>query len=97
MKKKQQRKQHQRVRSKNQNDASKIFRTKQAAEDIKENNKLKHWINGDTDINETPNIIDVSIDEDMDIRRNNGYDERSIDGFVDLKKFVTLEFQNINQ
>ena len=34
---------------------------------------------------------------DINIRRNNGNDERFIDDFVDFKKFATLEFQNINQ
>ena len=29
--------------------------------------------------------------------RNNGNDERFIDEFVDFKKFVTVEFQNIKQ
>ena len=58
---------------------------------------MKHQINQDKDINGTPNIIDVSFDEDINIRRNNGNDERFIDGFVTFKKFVTFEFQNINQ
>ena len=58
---------------------------------------MKHQINQDKDINGTPNIIDVSFDEDINIRRNNGNDERFIDDFVAFKKFVTLEFQNINQ
>ena len=39
----------------------------------------------------------MSIDEESNIRRNNGNDERFIDDFVDFKKFVTLEFQNVNQ
>ena len=39
---------------------------RKSAENIKEINRLKHQINKDTDINGTPNIIDVSI------RRNNG-------------------------
>ena len=39
----------------------------------------------------------MSIDEDIHIRRNNGNDKRFVDDFVDFKKFVTLEFQNINQ
>ena len=58
---------------------------------------MKHQINQDKDINGTPNIIDVSFDEDIHIRRSNGNDERFIDDFVAFKKFVTLEFQNINQ
>ena len=58
---------------------------------------MKHQINQDKDINGTPNIIDVSFDEDINIRRNNGNDERFIDDFVAFKKFVTFEFQNINQ
>ena len=33
----------------------------------------------------------------MNIRRNNGNDGGFIDDFVDFKKFVILEFQNINQ
>ena len=60
-------------------------------------NRLKHQTNNDTDIDGTPNVIDVSIDENMNIRRNNGNNGRFIDDFVDFKKHVTLEFQNINQ
>ena len=67
------------------------------AGNIKEINRLKHQINKDTDINGKPNTIDVSINEDINIMRNNGNDERFIDEFVDFKKFVTVEFQNINQ
>ena len=67
------------------------------AENIKEINRLKHQINKDTDINDKPNTIDVSINEDINIMRNNVNDERFIDEFVDFKKFVTMEFQNINQ
>ena len=66
------------------------------AEKIKEINRLKHQINKDTDINGTPNVIDVSIDEDINIRKNNGNDERFIDDFIAFKKFVTLEFQSFN-
>ena len=64
------------------------------AENIKEINRLKPEINKDTgiDINGKPNTIDVSINEDINIMRNNGNDKRSIDEFVDFKKFVTLEF-----
>ena len=36
---------------------------RKSAEKIKEINRLKHQINNDTDINGTPNIIDVSIDK----------------------------------
>ena len=39
----------------------------------------------------------MSIDGDVHIRKNNGNEERFLDGFVGFKKFVTLEFQNINQ
>ena len=39
----------------------------------------------------------MSINEDINIMRNNGNDERFIDEFVDFKKFVTVEFQNIKQ
>ena len=67
------------------------------AENIKEVNRLKHQINKDTDINGKPNTIDVSNDEDINIMRNNVNDERFIDEFVDFKKFVTVEFQNIKQ
>ena len=67
------------------------------AENIKEINRLKHQINKDTDINGKPNTIDVSINEDNNIMRNNGNDECFIDEFVDFKKFVTVGFQNINQ
>ena len=65
-------------------------------ENIKEINKLKHQINKDADINGTSNNIDVSINENINIRRNNSNGKRFIDEFVDFKKFVTLEFQNIN-
>ena len=67
------------------------------AENIKETNRLKHQINKDTDINGKPNAIDVSINEDINIMRKNGNDERFIVVFVDFKKFATVEFQNINQ
>ena len=67
------------------------------AENIEEINRLKYQINKDTDINGKPNTIDVSINEDINIMRNNGNDERFIDEFVDFKKFVTVEFQNIKQ
>ena len=70
---------------------------RKSAETIKEINNLKHQINKDTDTNGTRNIIDVSIDGDVHIRKNNGNEERFLDGFVGFKKFVTLEFQNINQ
>ena len=39
----------------------------------------------------------MSNDEDINIMRNNVNDERFIDEFVDFKKFVTVEFQNIKQ
>ena len=39
----------------------------------------------------------MSIDKESNARRNNGNDERFIDDFVDFKKYVTLEFQNVNQ
>ena len=42
------------------------------AENIKEINRLKHQINKDTDINGKPNTINVSINEDINIMRNNG-------------------------
>ena len=67
------------------------------AENIKEANRLKHQIKKGADINGKPNTIDVSIDEDINIMRNNVNDERFIDEFVDFKKFVTVEFQNIKQ
>ena len=67
------------------------------ANNIKKINRLKHHINKNTDINSTTNIIDVSIDEDINLRRNNGNDKPFIDDFVAFKKFATLEFQNINQ
>ena len=67
------------------------------AENIKEINRLKHHINKDTDINGKPNTIDVSINEDINIMRDNGNDEHFIDEFVDFKKFFTVKFQNINQ
>ena len=63
------------------------------AENIKEINRLKHQINKTTDINDTANIIDVSIK----VRRDNSNDKHFIDDFVNFKKCVTLEFQNINQ
>ena len=70
---------------------------RKSAETIKEINNLKHQINKDTDTNGTRNTIDVSINGDVHIRKNNGNEERFLDGFVGFKKFVTLEFQNINQ
>ena len=65
---------------------------RKSVEKIKEINRLRHQINKDTDINGTPNIKDVSIDEDINIRRKNGSGKRFIDDFVDFKKFVTLGF-----
>ena len=35
-------------------------------------NRLKHEVNKDTDINDTSNFIDANIDEDINMRRNNG-------------------------
>ena len=67
------------------------------AEKIKKINRLKHQINKDTYINSKPNTIDLSINEDINIMRKNGNDERFIDEFVDFKKFFTVECQNINQ
>ena len=34
-------------------------------------NRLKYEINKDTDINGTPNFIDVNIDDDINVTRNN--------------------------
>ena len=70
---------------------------RKSTESIKEINRLKHQINKGTGINGTSNITDVIVDEDNNIRRSNGNDERLIDDFVDFKKSVTLDFQNINQ
>ena len=42
-------------------------------------------------------IIDVSTNGHMNIRRNNDIEERFIDDFLDFKKFAILEFHNINQ
>ena len=39
----------------------------------------------------------MNLNNNNNIRRNNGNDNGFIDDFVDFKKFVTLEFQNINQ
>ena len=39
----------------------------------------------------------MSIDDDINIRRNNGDDECFIDDAVNFNKFVTLKFQTINQ
>ena len=68
---------------------------RKSAENIKEINRQKHQINKDTDINGTPNIIDVSIDEDINNRMNNRNDESFVDDHNDFKQFVT--FQNIKQ
>ena len=70
---------------------------RKSTERIKKINRLKHQINKDTDINGTSSIIDVIVDQDNNIRRSNCNDERFIDDFVDFKKFVALDFQNINQ
>ena len=64
---------------------------------IKEFKKLKQQINNNTDTNGATNIIDVSIDEDMNIKRNSGNEERFIAVFVDFKKFITLESRSINK
>ena len=39
----------------------------------------------------------MSINQDINIVRNNGNDEHFIDEFVDFKKFVTVKFQNVYQ
>ena len=39
----------------------------------------------------------MSINQDINIVRNNGNDEYFIDEFVDFKKFVTVKFQNVYQ
>ena len=70
---------------------------RKSTERIKEINRLKHQINKDTDINGTSSIIDVIVDQDNNIRRSNCNDKRFIDDFVDFKKSVALDFQNINQ
>ena len=70
---------------------------RKSTERIKKINRLKHQINKDTDINGTSSIIDVIVDQDNNIRRSNCNDERFIDDFVDFKKSVALDFQNINQ
>ena len=49
------------------------------------------WLRASTDINGTSNIIYVSIDEDINIGKSNGNDERFIDDFVDFKKFFTFK------
>ena len=63
---------------------------RKSAENIKEINKLKQ-ISQDTNIKGTPNIIDVNIDGDINVRRNNGNDGRFIEDSVDFQKFCTLE------
>ena len=65
---------------------------RKSVENITEINRLKNQINKDTDISGTLNIINVSMDEDINIRRSNGNDKRLIYDFVDFKNFVTLEF-----
>ena len=67
------------------------------AENIKEINRLKHQINQDTYINNKPNTVDVNINEDINIMRNNSIDECFIDEIVNFKKFAALQFQNIKQ
>lgn len=70
---------------------------RKSADLIKEFKKLKQQINNNTDINGATNITDVSIDEDMNIKRNSGNEERFIAVFVDFKKFITLESPSINK
>lgn len=70
---------------------------RKSADLIKEFKKLKQQINNNTDTNGATNIIDVSIDEDMNIKRNSGNEERFIAVFVDFKKFITLESRSINK
>ena len=71
---------------------------RKSADLIKEFKKLKQQINNNTDINGATNITDVSIDEDMNIKRNSGNEERFIIAvFVDFKKFITLESPSINK
>ena len=70
---------------------------RKSADLIKEFKKLKQQINNNTDTNGATNIIDVSIDEDMNLKRNSGNEERFIAVFVDFKKFITLESRCINK
>ena len=48
---------------------------RKTAEKLKELNKLKKQINTDIELTDTPNIVDVSIDENMNVWRNNKTDE----------------------
>ena len=41
-------------------------------ENIEKINKLKHQVNKDTDINDKPNTVEVSINDDINIMRKNG-------------------------
>ena len=63
------------------------------AENIKEINRLKHQINKDTDINGKPNTIDVSINEDINIMRNNGNDERFLMNLLILRNLLPWSFK----
>ena len=66
---------------------------RKSAEKTKEINRLKHQISKDADINGTPNIIDVRINEDINIRRNNGNDKSFLNNFVDLVNLLPWSFE----
>ena len=85
---------------------------RKTAEKLKELNKLKKQINTDIELTGTPNIVDVSIDENMNVWRNNKTDEylsenmhnnfinnhnHFMDDFIEFKKFITFELQSIRK
>ena len=85
---------------------------RKTAEKLKELNKQKKQINTDIELTGTPNIVDVSIDENMNVWRNNKTDEylsenmhnnfinnhnHFMDDFIEFKKFITFELQSIRK
>ena len=68
-----------------------------SAEKTREIKRLKTGMTNETIINGTPSIVNVSIDEDMNVIRNEKNEDHFMDEYTDFKKFVTLEFQKVNQ
>ena len=69
---------------------------RKTAEKIKEVNKIKRKM-GNDDIESTPNLVNVSIDENMNLRWNKPPNDtdRFINDFIEFKEFVSNELQNV--
>ena len=69
-----------------------------SAEKTKEIKRLQNEKSKETGMHRgTPNVLNVSIDEEMNIIRNDEKEDPFIDEYIEFKKFVTLEIQKMNQ